>query len=313
MTVEIIDFDQRYLQEVLTCWNEALPYDLISEGRFLELVVYDDNFDASLMKLAIKDHHCVGFCYGIRRKVPYLERGLEPERGWISIMAVKPEVQHMGIGTILVTQVEALLKERGTKQITLCAYSPNYFTPGIDERYHSAIAFFEQLGYRHTSNSVSMQRDLWDYHMNQEAKGKLRKLEEEGIRILPFNERYASELLTYTLKHFGAGWKRNTLLAMQKNVARETILLCVDSQDAIIGFAMRKIDGNESRFGPIGVNEDLRSKGIGGVLFECMMEDMRKRGLGYLYFLWTDGAAQRFYERHQVKVYRSYQLYRKDI
>lgn len=309
----IIEFQQSYLDEVLQCWNEVLLFDQISEQRFFDLVLLDDNFDASLFKLAIVDEHCVGFCYGIKRKVPYLERGMEPERGWISIMAVKEAYQRKGIATKLIKAVEATLIEKGTTNITLCAYSPNYFTPGIDLRYDKAIALFQRLGYETTAQSVSMQRSLWDYEMSDPVKEKRCALEEEGIRIIPFEKNYVCELLSYALENFGAGWKRNVLNAMQKKEAEDTILLCINQSDEIIGFAMRKIDGNESRFGPIGVNESLRSKGIGGILFECMMQDMRRRGLGYLYFLWTDGAAQRFYERHDVSVFRSYQLFRKEL
>lgn len=76
---------------------------------------------------------------------------------------------------------------------------------------------------------------------------------------------------------------------------------------------MRKIDGNDARFGPIGVKESVRSKGIGGILFDLQMREMQKRGIYYAYFLWTHGAAMRFYERHGMSVYRTYQLYRKNI
>ena len=44
-----------------------------------------------------------------------------------------------------------------------------------------------------------------------------------------------------------------------------------------------------------------------------MMQDMKSRGIPYLYFLWTGGAAMRFYLRHGVKVYRTYRLSRKEI
>ena len=60
-------------------------------------------------------------------------------------------------------------------------------------------------------------------------------------------------------------------MAMQKKEAEQTIILCVDKDDQIIGFVMRKIDGNDARFGPIGVKEELRSKGLGGVLLDLMI------------------------------------------
>lgn len=311
--VRLESFQQERFQQVLTCWNQSLIYDGIDEERFKQLILLDENFNPDLFLLAMNDEKVVGFCYGIRRKIPYLERGLEENRGWIVIMGVLPEYQNQGIGTMLCDEVEKRLKDMGTKEITLCAYSPNYFFPGIEKRYQKAISFFENRNYVYRTESVSMQRSLWDYHMADQYKEKLASLEKDGIHIIRYNDEYMLPLLNYLLENFGAGWKRNALIAMQKKEAEDTILLVVDEQKNILGFCMRKIDGNDARFGPFGVSEHLRSKGIGGVLFEYMMQEMKQKGIYYLYFLWTDGAAQRFYERHDVKVYRTYQLYRKEV
>lgn len=311
--VRLESFQQERFQQVLTCWNQSLIYDGIDEERFKQLILLDENFNPDLFLLAMNDEKVIGFCYGIRRKIPYLERGLEENRGWIVIMGVLPEYQNQGIGTMLCDEVEKRLKDMGTKEITLCAYSPNYFFPGIDKRYQKAISFFENRNYVYRTESVSMQRSLWDYHMADQYKEKLASLEKDGIHIIRYNDEYMLPLLNYLLENFGAGWKRNALIAMQKKEAEDTILLVVDEQKNILGFCMRKIDGNDARFGPFGVSEHLRSKGIGGVLFEYMMQEMKQKGIYYLYFLWTDGAAQRFYERHDVKVYRTYQLYRKEV
>lgn len=311
--IRLESFQQERFQQVLTCWNQSLIYDGIDEERFKQLILLDENFNPDLFLLALNQEKVVGFCYGVRRKIPYLERGLEENRGWIVIMGVLPEYQNQGIGTMLCDEVEKRLKDMGTKEITLCAYSPNYFFPGIDKRYQQAISFFENRNYAYRAESVSMQRSLWDYHMADQYKEKLASLEKDGIHIIRYNDEYMLPLLNYLLENFGAGWKRNALIAMQKKEAEDTILLVVDKQKNILGFCMRKIDGNDARFGPFGVSEHLRSKGIGGVLFEYMMQEMKQKGIYYLYFLWTDGAAQRFYERHDVKVYRTYQLYRKEV
>lgn len=311
--IRLESFQQERFQQVLTCWNQSLIYDGIDEERFKQLILLDENFNPDLFLLALTQEKVVGFCYGVRRKIPYLERGLEENRGWIVIMGVLPEYQNQGIGTMLCDEVEKRLKDMGTKEITLCAYSPNYFFPGIDKRYQQAISFFENRNYAYRAESVSMQRSLWDYHMADQYKEKLASLEKDGIHIIRYNDEYMLPLLNYLLENFGAGWKRNALIAMQKKEAEDTILLVVDEQKNILGFCMRKIDGNDARFGPFGVSEHLRSKGIGGVLFEYMMQEMKQKGIYYLYFLWTDGAAQRFYERHDVKVYRTYQLYRKEV
>lgn len=313
MEINIQSFKIEYLPQVLNCWNENLVYDLINEERFTKIVLLDDNFDPNLLKVALLDNEVIGFCFGIKRKIPYLERGLEPKRGWINMIAVHKEYRRQGIAKKLVECVEHELSLLGTTDMTLCAYSPNYFTPGIDLRYQGALLFFEKLGYQCGNEAVSMQRDLWDFQMSEKAKEKRKALEQEGIRIISYEKKYMLKLLEFVFDEFGSGWKRNVLMAMQKQIAEQTILLCVNQNEDILGFCMRNIDGHEGRFGPVGISESLRSKGIGGVLFECMMHDMKSRGIPYLYFLWTSGAAQRFYDRYDLKVFRTYRMYRKVI
>lgn len=313
MNIQIQSFQMDYLQQVLRCWNDNLIYDLINEERFTDMILLDDNFDSQLFKIATVEDEVVGFCFGIKRKIPYLERGLEPTRGWINILGVDKNFRRQGIASKLVQSLESEFQKQGVKEITLCAYSPNYFTPGIDIRYHEALLFFENHEYQYQNEAVSMQRDLWDFQMSENIKTKRQALEAEGIHIISYQKKYMLHLLDFVLNEFGSGWKRNVLMAMQKKEAEKTIFLCIDQNENILGFCMRKIDGNEGRFGPVGIHESLRSKGIGGVLFECMMHDMKSRGIPYLYFLWTSGAAQRFYDRHEMKVFRTYHLYRKVI
>lgn len=313
MNIEIKSFEMKYLNDLLKCWNENLIYDLLNEDKFIKSVLLDENFAPNLLKIALYNDQFAGFIFAIKRKIPYLERGLEPHRGWINIIAIHPSYRRQGIGQLLVQSVEKEFMTLGVKEITLCAYSPNYFTPGIDIRYKDAISFFEKQDYKFVDNAVSMQRDLWDFKISESAIKKINQLKLEGIRIIPYQKQYMLQLLDFLLEQFGSGWKRNALIAMQNNEAEKTILLVINNNDNILGFCMRKIDGNDARFGPFGVHNVLRSKGIGGVLFETMMFDMKSRGIPYLYFLWTGGSAQRFYERHHLKVYREYRLYRKAL
>ena len=74
MNVQIQSFQMEYLQQVLRCWNENLIYDLINEERFTDMILLDDNFDPQLLKVAIVEDKIIAFCFGIKIKIPYLER-----------------------------------------------------------------------------------------------------------------------------------------------------------------------------------------------------------------------------------------------
>lgn len=48
MDIQITAFDQRYLPEVIALWNEVLIHDPIKSQRFIDMILLDENFDASL-------------------------------------------------------------------------------------------------------------------------------------------------------------------------------------------------------------------------------------------------------------------------
>lgn len=312
--MKLIAYDQSYEKKVINLWNKALYVDQIGERVFREQVLFDENFDETLCLLAVEEDELLGFALGIMRRVPYLDRGLEPHRAWISVMAVDPAYQRKQIGRLLVEEVERRCVEKGARELTLASYSPNYFFPGIDqEHYQEAISFFKSIGYEINGEAVSMCRELYTYHMSDEFKEKRKIAEEKGFRFEKFSYPYSLKLLTFLGNEFGGGWKRNALMAMQKHEASDMIWIVLDAEDDVVGFCMRSMDGCDHRFGPFGVKESLRSHGLGAILFELMMEDMKKEKVFSLYFLWTHGAGQRFYERHGVQVYRTFALGRKGL
>ncbi len=311
--LEIHPYQQKYMDEIVSGWNASLFHDTITRERFIQEILLDENFDPELALNAIVDGHVAGFSLGIKRKYPYLTRGLEEQRGWISSFFVLPKYRRRGFGQKLLEEEEVKLKTRGVREITLCAYSPNYFTPGVDLQYPGGVPFFDKNGYVGGTNAVSMQRDLFTYTLSEKTEKHIAELSEKGITFLPFSMQYMEKLLTFVDREFDSGWVRNILIALRNQEAEDTILIATDREDTVIGYCMRKIDGHDARFGPIGVAEALRSEGVGGVLIDLQMMEMKKRSIYYLYFLWTHGDAQRFYERHGLKVYRTYQLYRKKI
>ncbi len=312
--MEILNYSQKHEKEVVELWNNTLITDPITVQKFRKQALFDDNFDTELCFIAVEAHTVVGFLLATKRKFPYLERGLEPTRGWINVMFVDQACQRKGIGQQLIKEAESKLKSMGAETVTLGAYSPNYFFPGIDkDNYRSAIKFFDKMGYTAGKESYSMCKDLHGYKLSQEALDKLIKAKQAGFSFINFEYKYALELLEFLKLEFGGGWKRNALIAMQNNSAENCILLVLDGEQKIVGFCMRMIDGNPMRFGPIGVKNEVRNYGIGGILFDIMQLEMEKRGIYHLYFVSTDAPGRRFYERHNVKVFRTFVDYKKNI
>ena len=312
--MEIRTYSQKYEAQVVDLWNETMTADPITVQKFRTQALFDDNFDPELCYVALEGDQVVGFCLGMRRKFPYMERGLEPDRGWIVALFVKESFRRKGIGTALMQRAEGDMRQRGAKNITLFAYSPGYFFPGVDgENYPASIPFFEKLGYIAGKHEYSMCKDLHGFRLTPEAMAKKTDAEFKGYRFVNFTYDRSLELLEFNKEQFGGGWKRNALIAMRNGTAEDLILLVISPEDRICGFCMRMIDGNPARFGPIGIDKNLRNDGLGSILLDFAQQEMVKRGIYHMFFISTDDPGRRYYERKGVRVYRHCVSYKKDL
>jgi GNAT superfamily N-acetyltransferase len=312
--MKIETYNQFFEDQTVDLWNKILFADVLTTGKFRKQALFDDNFDPQLCDIALEDGRVQGFVLATKRKFPYLERGLEPARGWVNVLFVDRAFQRRGIGSELLGGAERKLAALGVEQITFGAYSPNYFFPGVDcGTYPEGREFFEKHGYRAGEKAYSMKKDLQGYVIPPETLEKKAELEKTGWRFINFEYRYALDLLEFTRTEFGGGWKRNALISMQNNTAGDCILLALNPKGGIAAYCMRMIDGNPQRFGPIGTAAAERNSGIGGVLFDLMQFEMTRRGLCQLFFLSTDEPGRRFYERHGLTVFRTFTDYRKEL
>ena len=304
--MEYINYSQKYEEQLIDLWNECLPLDRMELRNFIQRAVLDDNFDPEMCWLAMNGDQPVGFIMATKRKFPYMERGLEPDKGWINVIFVHPGYRRCGIGRKLYQLAEDRLKEMGASQIILAAYSPGYFFAGVDEEnYPEAGCFFRELGFRTGDRHYSMEKELSDL--------KDSKAITEGYILTHFTYDRSVELLEFLTNEFSSGWKRSALLAMRNNTAEEVILLVLDESDRICGFSMSGTYGDPERFGPIGVSASLRNKGVGTQLLKYSLDEIHKRGIKRVYFMMTDDAAKRFYERNGWKLLRTFIDYRKQL
>ncbi|MBR0136857.1 MAG: GNAT family N-acetyltransferase [Erysipelotrichaceae bacterium] len=305
--MKYVNYAQKYDSQLIDLWNECLPQDRIDIQTFMQRAVLDDNFDPEMCWLALDDKdQPAGFIMATKRKLPYMERGLEPEKGWINVMFVRPDCRRQGIGRRLYQLAEDRLREMGARQIILAAYSPGYFFAGVDEKnYPEAGSFFREMGFESGGRHYSMERDLTDLNADE--------VKAEGCRLTHFTYDRSVELLEFLKNEFGGGWKRSALLAMRNNTAEDVILLVIDENGRICGFSMSGTYDNPERFGPIGVSASLRNKGVGTKLLNYSLKEIHARGINRVFFMMTEDQARRFYERNNWKLLRTFTDYKKQL
>lgn len=307
-------YSQKWESSVVDLWNRTCTFDPIDVERFRRQALFDDNFDRNLSFAAVEEGRLIGFAFATKRKFPYLERGLEPERGWINVLFVDRAYWGRGTGAELLKACESALQERGCKTITLGAYSPSYFFWGVDTvHYPEAARFFEEHDYAAKDTHYSMGRDLHGFVIPEEVQNRIEAAEEKGYRIVPFDYSYSLELLEFLRDEFGGGWKKSALEAMRSNTAQDRILLVLDENGKICGFSNRAIDGNPMRFGPIGISKEKRSEGLGTLLLNRACFEMARKGIYHMFFMTTDEAGRRYYERSGITVIREFTVYDKAL
>lgn len=308
-------FGPKDLAPVVALWTRCLAKDPITEERFWQLYLLDCNFDPAGALVAEVDGTPVGFLHAIVRKFPIGTLGLEPNRGWITVFFVDPAFRRQGIGSALLAGGLEFLRARGRTDVWCNGYAPYYVFPGIDESYTEAQAFMEARGFSKFSSPVAMGMRLEGVRMPEKVAAKAAELAQDGYAVRLFQREDTLPLLDFMEKHF-AHWTPSVLDGLQHGNLE---ILIATHHGEIVGFTQWENPyndppkGAQGRFGPFGVRPDLRSKGIGAVIFYTLIERVTGNGARYLWFGWAGGRNLSFYERAGCKVTRQFHMFKRAL
>lgn len=130
---------------------------------------------------------------------------------------------------------------------------------------------------------------LYEVHENRELEDKLR---ENGIRVNRVLPPDYDTLLAFIGEHFSAGWVSESKAALANHPASCYVAI---HEGKIIGFACYNATAKDY-FGPTGVAEEWRGKGVGTVLLLKCLLALKEEGYGYAIIGWSDDATP-FYEK----------------
>ena len=300
-------------RSLLALWNAALPHDPIDAQTLRRKVLLDPNFDPARLLVAEVEGRLAGFCLCLIRRVPMEGGGLEPERGWITAFGVAPEVRRQGLGSALLERALELFRSAGRSEVSIAPYVPNYFVPGVDEsHYAEGLAFLQGCGFEVVSRPLSMDASivLFDYAPFQAREDGLR---EEGIEVRSLRAHEMPLLLTFLREHTSPDWLRDArelLTDTTRGLATAAQFTVAVTDGQIVGYCQFRGE----HFGPFGVREDLRGRGIGTVLLAKCLETMKTHGLHNAWVLWTsDETAERVYSRFGFRETRRFSVLRRAV
>lgn len=301
---------------IVKLWNECLWKDPITSKRFRNLVLLDANFDPKGMSLAFKNDQLIGCVYAVRRLLPMFGTDLEPDNGWIPFFFVDKDVRKSGVGAKLMEEAFNFLKEDGRKTVFFASYAPNYIMPGIDEEaYPEAYQFLQAEGFSKLYSPVAMDRNLVDFRISENTKDLIKQRENEGYSFSLAEDKDLYEVIQFANLKFNPDWGRAIREGVLQGLPMEHILVARYGEK-VVGFCIfGGYEGVPDRFGPFGVDPDEQGKGLGKILLNLCLKQMKAQSLHGAWFLWTGekSAAGYLYRKTGFEITRTFHVMKKDI
>lgn len=303
-------------KKIIKLWNESLWKDPITPKRFRNLVLLDANFDPKGMRLAFENDKLIGCVYAVRRLLPMFDTDLEPDNGWIPFFFVDEEYRKSGVGAQLMKEASNFLKENGRKQLFFASYAPNYIMPGIDEEaYPEAYQFLRAEGFSKLYSPVAMDRNIVDFKIPENVKELIKQRENEGYSFSLAEDKDLYEVIQFANLKFNPDWGRAIREGVLQGLPMEHILVARNGGN-VVGFCIfGGYEGVPDRFGPFGVDPEEQGKGLGKILLNLCLEQMKAQSLHGAWFLWTGekSAAGHLYKKTGFEITRTFHVMKKNI
>lgn len=312
-SLQIIPFEGTLLDEVVFLLQQTLHADPISRSLFVRKVLLDPNFEPEGAPIALVDGEVCGFGLSIARRHPLEDAPSDADRGYITLLAVKPDHQRQGIGTALLQWMENYLRSHERRLVLVSPYAPNYFTPGVDvHAYASGLRFFLKHGYQEVYRPVSMECNLLNLRVPEWVQQREQELLREGLVVEQYRPHLVPALFRFLRAEFPGDWQRyaRDAIARIEQGDSPTRLWIAHERGEVVGYS--HFEGE--RFGPIGVAHSQRGHGIGQVLMYRTLQSMRLQGLHIAFFMWSDDrTAERLYNTAGFTEARRFALLRKEL
>lgn len=237
-----------------------LDVEKISHHNIEFLIKNDPDYDE---KFVISEKRDV--VVGVRRK----------DRGYIKLL--------YGFNSTLLNKLEKKLKDDNVKEVRVFESAPRYMFPGVDPRYTGIYLFFLNNGY-----------EIFDYTFNMFLKltNLFAYQKIHNIDIIRAEASHKEEVRIFLKRHFPP-WEEEVLTSFTYDPPRLVIAL---QRGRIIGFSA--FDTNNPGvgwFGPMGVDSNLRGKGIGKALLMETLNFMIEVGYKNAIIPWVGPVA--FYHK----------------
>ncbi|MDF2987959.1 MAG: GCN5-related N-acetyltransferase [Eubacterium sp.] len=290
--INITLLSEQYIDDIVKLWNENFKLAYHVTNQMIRNKIFHDRdtfYEGSFILLD------KGRLAGLI--VSKVNRGTLSEYNdcaWISTLVVDRKYQKLGFGKELLDRTEKELYRYGIEKITIGADFDNFFS-GIPDPSIQTLGFFGQRGYilnndEHYDLSADISKTNFD-----DMKIDMNKSEEYFTCELTREQ--TDKLSCFFDETFPGRWKTEVFDYLERGGDLRNVLILWNN-DRIVGFCKIFIsDGkddlaasrgeNWGSLGPIGINGDIRGKGLGNRILNDSLKFLQKRGARNVIIDWT--------------------------
>jgi GNAT superfamily N-acetyltransferase len=301
--MEIRRFEMSDEDQVVALWGRCLPSDPVTPELFREKVLFARGFEPDLCLVSVGS----GDEGGEGGKVlGFIHSPADGATAFVNAIFVDPQHRGNGIGTALLQRALDAHRRAGRRAMRVSG-GPRYVFPGVDvEAYGKAIEFFRKNGFIELNrDSIAMGRSFVGYRIPEQVLEAERRLIDEGIYVKHLEPRYILSMFRFLNGSFPdwAEVARDTLERHPKDLDLFVIAL---RGEEVVGYCQCATDGLLEHFGPFGVGEAMRGRGVGTVIFHRCLQMIQAKGCRNVWFAWGGGRNCSFYTRHGMAVTRRF-------
>jgi GNAT superfamily N-acetyltransferase len=281
--VEIRKVSPSNLAELAHGIKSCLNFDDLTTELVKFRIFEDPDFDPNLNLGLFLNGKLVSFISAVHPvKFPYNRKS---RKAWIKVIFTLNGHRRQGFATRLFRQIVRELTLKEVNEVRFSDRGNWHFWPGIDLRYEDGLDFLTSLGFRKVEEEVDYEYDLKDFFYPRRVARLKRSLRDQGIKTKLASGADKDELVGWIGAHFSPFWKNETNFALMKS--KPIVAFARGQNEKILGFAT--CNGvAPGRFGPAGVDEKGRGKGIGTVLLFDTFAAMKNAGQKKATVHWTD-------------------------
>jgi GNAT superfamily N-acetyltransferase len=176
----------------------------------------------------------------------------------VLLLAVDPGAQGAGIGRGLLDAATAWAFDSGAAKVVLGGLAPFYLWPGVDVRFTRMLALAESAGFGETGAAL-----------NLTCPTSYRQRVPAGATVARVLAPDAGAVEAFCHEHFPQ-WVPELARGIEHGCCHAAT---DDATGAVLGFAAHSVN-RAGWFGPTGVSEAARGRGLGGALLAACCRDL---------------------------------------